>query len=138
MRKNEGKVYFAFQGDNFNPNEITKLLGINPTKVRLKNELPSGKLPKFSSWIFSSENIVDEVIDIYEMTTSLVKTLESKVDIINEIRQKLNVTTHLEVILSFSTNEEISTPAIGFDTATIDFLAKVGAFIDIDTYLLPS
>ena len=138
MRRNEGRVYFAFQGDNFDPNEITKLIGINPTKIRLKNELPSGKLPKFNSWIFSSENVVDEVIDIYEMTTSLVKTLESKVDIINEIRKKLNVTTCLQVVLSFSTNEGISTPVIGFDTATIDFLAKVGAFIDIDTYLLPN
>lgn len=138
MRKNEGRVYFAFQGDNFNPDDITKLLGLKPTKIRLKNELPSGKLPKFSSWILSSDNIVDEVIDVYEMTTELIKTLEPKVDVINEIREKFNVTTQLEVVLSFSTNEEISTPAIGFDTTTIDFLAKVGAFIDIDTYLLPS
>jgi len=88
--------------------------------------------------MFSSNNIVDEVIDIYEMTTFLVKTLEPKIEVINEIRQKFNVTTRLEVVLSFSTNEEISTPTIGFDTTTINFLAKVGAFIDIDTYLLPS
>ena len=138
MRKNEGRVYFSFDGDNFNPNEITKLLQIQPTSIRLKNSLPSGKLPKFSSWMFSSNNIVDEVIDIYEMTTFLVKTLEPKIEVINEIRQKFNVTTRLEVVLSFSTNEEISTPTIGFDTTTINFLAKVGAFIDIDTYLLPS
>lgn len=138
MKKNEGRVYFAFQGNDFDPTEITKLLGIQPTKVRLKNELPSGKLPKFSSWIFSLDNIVDEVIDIYEITTSLVKTLEPKIEAINEIKQKFNVITRLEVVLSFSTNEEISTPAIGFDTNTINFLAKIEAFIDIDTYLLPS
>ena len=138
MRKNEGKVYFAFDGDDFNPNEITKLLKIQPSNIRLKNSLPSRKLPKFSSWIFSSDNIVDEIIDIYDMTTVLVKTLEAKVDIINEIKQKFNVTTRLEIVLSFTTNEEVSTPIIGFEIDTIAFLAKIGAYVDIDTYLLPS
>jgi hypothetical protein len=102
LRKNEGRVYFAFDGDDFNPNEITKLLKIQPTNIRLKNSLPSGKLPKFSSWIVSSDNIIDEIIDIYDMTAMLVKTLESKVDVINEIKQKFNVTTRLEIVLSFS------------------------------------
>jgi len=138
LRKNEGKVYFAFDGDDFNPNEITKLLKIQPSNIRLKNSLPSRKLPKFSSWIFSSDNIVDEIIDIYDMTTVLVKTLEAKVDIINEIKQKFNVTTRLEIVLSFTTNEEVSTPIIGFEIDTIAFLAKIGAYVDIDTYLLPS
>ncbi len=138
MRKNEGRVYFAFDGDDFNPNEITKLLKIQPTNIRLKNSLPSGKLPKFSSWIFSSDNIIDEIIDIYDMTAVLVKTFESKVDVINEIKQRFNVTTRLEIVLSFSTDEEVSTPIIGFETDTIAFLAKVGASVDIDTYLQAS
>jgi hypothetical protein len=138
LRKNEGRVYFAFDGTDFDPNEITKLLEIEPTKIKLKNELPSGKLPKFNSWIFSTNNISEEYIDIYDMATSIVQTLESKIDTINEIRKRFNVSTRLAVVLSFSTDEGISTPAIGFDASTVSFLAKVGAFIDIDTYLLPS
>jgi len=138
LRKNECRVYFAFDGDNFNPNEITKLLRIQPTNIKLKNSLPSRKLPKFSSWIFSSDNIIDDIIDIYDITAVLLKNLEDKVDVINEIKQKFNVTTRLGIVLSFSINEEVPTPIIGFETDTISFLAKIGASIDIDTYQLPS
>mgnify|MGYP004005790469 CR=1 FL=1 len=51
------KQFLTTELFNTNPNEITKLLKIQPTNIRLKNSLPSGKLPKFSSWIVSSDNI---------------------------------------------------------------------------------
>ncbi len=137
MNKNEGQVYFAFDGKDFNPHEITNFLGIQPTKIRLKGELPSGKLPKYSSWILSTENIIDEYIDIFDMATALVKILKPKINMINDVRKKFNVTTRLEVVLSFSIDEGTSTPAIGFESETIDFLGKVGANIDIDTYIQP-
>ncbi len=138
MNKNEGKVYFAFDGKDFNPHDITDFLGIQPTKIRLKGELPSGKLPKYSSWILSTENIVNEYIDVFDMATSLVKRLKPKINLINDVRKKFNVTTRLEVVLLFSVDEDVSTPAIGFETETIEFLGKIGAHIDIDTYLQPS
>ena len=137
MSKNEGKVYFAFDGVDYDPHQITKILNIKPTKIRFKGELPSGKLPKETLWIFSTENIVDEYIDIYEMATSLIKELEPKIDLINQIKKDFNLTTRLEVILFFSVDEQSSTPCIGFEVGTINFLDKVGASIDIDTYLHP-
>jgi len=137
LNKNEGKVYFAFDGEDFNPHEITNFLGLQPSKIKLKAELPSGKLPKYSSWILSTENIVNEYIDVFDMATSLVKILKPKINLINDARKKYNVTTRMEVVLFFSVDEGTSTPAIGFEAETIDFLGKVGANIDIDTYLQP-
>ena len=137
MRKNEGRVYFSFDGINYDPNEITKILNIEPTQIRYKGELPSGKLPKRTSWVLSTSNIVDEYIDIYQMATSITKTLEPKVNLINQIREQFNLTTRLEVVLWFSVDENSSTPAIGFEVETIEFLGKVGALVDIDTYLNP-
>jgi len=137
LKKNEGRVYFSFDGVDYDPNEITKILNIEPTNIRYKGEFPSGKLPKETSWILSTQNIVDEYIDIYQMATSITKILKPKINLINKIREQFNVTTRLEVVLWFSVDENSSTPAIGFEIETIEFLGKVGAFIDIDTYLNP-
>ena len=38
------------------------------------------------------------------------------------------------MVLWFSMNEEHSTPAIGFEVETVNFLGEIGAFVDIDTY----
>ncbi len=137
MRKNEGRVYFAFDGTDYDPSEITKILNIEPTQIRYKGELPSANLPKKTSWMLSTPNIVDEYIDIYQMATSITKTLEPKINLIKQIKEQFTLTTRLEVVLWFSVDENSSTPAIGFEVETIDFLGKVGALIDIDTYLKP-
>ena len=56
-------------------------------------------------------------------------------DLIIKAVQKFNVVPRLEVVLWFSDDETISTPAIGFEVETIQFLAKIGAYVDVDTYL---
>ena len=33
MASNEGRAYFALSGYHFNPDDITRLLGIKPTSV---------------------------------------------------------------------------------------------------------
>lgn len=43
----------------------------------------------------------------------------------------------LEVVLYISTDDAVSTPAIGFSNRVLAFLADVNASIDIDTYILP-
>jgi hypothetical protein len=130
LSTNEGEVYFALDGDNFDPNEITAFLGIEPTSVIVKGKPGSNK----SSWKFSSGKIINDYIDTYDMASSLIETLEPKKELIIKAIEKFKVKARFEVVLWFTCNENISTPGIGFDEKTINFLGAVNAYIDIDTY----
>lgn len=134
MSTNEGRVYFALDGDDFDPDEVTNFLGIQPTSVMRKGSRVHGKFPAKSSWAFSTPNVVNEYIDVFDMAAEIVNVLKPKKSLILQAKQRFNLVARLEVVLWFSMNEEHSTPAIGFDEETVSFLGEVGAFIDIDTY----
>ena len=87
-----------------------------------------------TTWQFSSEKIICECVDVYEMSASVVKILKPKKAVILEAINRFNLRPRLQVVLSFSMDETLSTPILGFDTATLQFFADIGAFIDIDTY----
>ncbi|WP_220745276.1 DUF4279 domain-containing protein, partial [Shewanella colwelliana] len=54
MATNEGRVYFALDGDDFDPDVLTKFLGIEPTSIIRKGEKIPDRLPKSSSWELST------------------------------------------------------------------------------------
>ncbi len=130
MDTNEGEVYFALDGEDFDPSEITEFLGIEPTSVLVKGN----PRPKKNSWKLSSGKIINNYIDTYILASSLIRILEPKKELIIKAIEKFNAKPRLEVVLWFTCNENISTPAIGFDEKTTKFLGDVGAYIDIDTY----
>lgn len=134
METNEGRVYFALDGDDFDPDEMTKFLGIEPTSIMRKGSKVPGKIPKMSSWELSTENVVNEYIDVFEMSSEIVNKLKAKKDLILQAKDRFSVSPRFEVVLWFSMNEEHSTPAIGFEVETVEFLGEIGAFVDIDTY----
>jgi len=134
MKTNEGRVYFAFDGDDFDPDVVTKLLGIEPSYIKRKGERIPGKIPKRSSWVLSTEDVKSEYVDIYDMSTQIINQLKPKKAQIIELKNKYELSTRLQVVLAIAMSEEISTPAIGFEIDTVTFLGEVGAFIDVDSY----
>ncbi len=134
MNTNEGRVYFALDGDDFDPDEVTTFLGIEPTSIKRKGSIIPGKVPKMNSWELSTDNIVNDYIDVFEMSTELVNKLKDKKVLILQAKERFNVLPRFEVVLYFSINEEHSTPAIGFEVETVEFLGEIGALVDIDTY----
>jgi hypothetical protein len=76
-RPNEGYVYFGLQG-TFDPNELTLRLGITPTSSCAKGARNSQLgLPKTSQWEVSTERMVAEYIDVYELADQVVSKLET-------------------------------------------------------------
>jgi hypothetical protein len=134
METNEGRVYFSLDGDDFDPDEVTEFLGIEPTSIKRKGSRVPGKIPKRNSWVLSTENIISDYIDVYEMSAQIVNKLKPKKELILKAKERFNALPRFEVVLWFSINEEHSTPTIGFEAETIQFLGEIGAFIDIDTY----
>lgn len=130
----QAEVYFCLNGD-FDPEEITSELGIDPTSQSKKGE--KGKYAKelsFSSWIFSTGRVVSDEIDIYDLSEKLISKIEHKEGIIKELNLKRNYQAKLQVVVLLSSNKDVSTPAIGFSQKVIQFLNQVNALIDIDLY----
>lgn len=69
------------------------------------------------------------------MANTVVKALKPHTNAILEAKNKYSLEAVLAVVLTFSTHDEVSTPAIGFDAEVISFLNSVQAYIDVDTYI---
>lgn len=135
---NEGYVYFGLRGA-FDPEEITLRIGIVPTSSCAQGARhPELGLPKTSQWQVSTERIVAECIDVYELADQIVSKLEGNAIQIKDAIAEFDLHAVLEVVLYLSTDAGGSTPAIGFSNRILSFLAKLNASIDIDTYIKAS
>ena len=127
---NEGEVYVRLQGENFNPADVTALLGLEPTKTERKGD----PIPRHTSWILSEGKLEADVIDVYEMSSALVRKLEPVAEHIVEAIRRYELEAVLQVVLWVTSDESKPTPAIGFEPNVISFLSTIGASIDVDTY----
>lgn len=127
---NEAEVYFALYGNEFDPDAVTRLIGIAPTTTKLKKD----PIPKHTWWKYSLGKVENDVIDIYDMSATLVAKLRPHEEKIALAKNTLGLNAVLSVVLWITSDETKSTPAIGFDENVISFLNSVGATIDIDTY----
>ncbi len=76
----------------------------------------------------------DELIDVYQMASSLVGKLAPHIEGILQAQKRFGLEAVLEVVLTISPDDSISTPSIGFERDVIEFAHRTGAIIDIDTY----
>lgn len=127
-------VYFALKGDNFDPDLVTQRLGITPTKIhRLGDPIgKNGNKIKFSGWYLYTDKVDNLLID--KLVEDVVSKLNDKIDIINEVKRNYNLASILEIVLYIDTDENASTPALGHDSKTIEFLFKTNTETDVDIY----
>jgi hypothetical protein len=131
LASNEGRAYFALVGYHFNPDDITRLLGIEPTAVDASGASSGLDKPVISSWELSTETITDD-IDVYELTNALVKQIEPVKEKILEVIKSHNLSPRIGVVLVLSVDKSETAPDVGFGARTIRFLAEIGAFINVD------
>ena len=131
MASNEARAYFSLAGYSFDPDNITRVLGIEPTSVNRAGAGMGMDRPAISSWELSTEKFIDD-IDVYAITNELIKLIEPKKDKILQAIEGFNLSPRVGVVLRLSADKEASSPEVGFGARTIRFLAEIGAFVDID------
>ena len=131
MASNKGRAYFGLSGYHFNPDDITQLLGIEPTTTNSSGMGGSLDKPAISSWELSTEIVTDD-IDVYDLTDIITKQLEPITDKIIQAVESYNVSPRFGVVLALSIDKEETNPDIGFGARTIRLLSKIGAFINIE------
>ena len=134
MASNEARAHFTLAGYHFNPDVITKHIGITPTSVNASGAHSELNKPVLSSWELSTETVTDD-IDVYKLTDDLIKRIEPVKDKILEICKSHNLSPRLELVLVLSVDKTESVPDVGFGARTIRFLADIGAYINVDYQL---
>ncbi len=126
-----GRAYFALSGYLFNPDDITRTLGITPTSTNGGGAGSALDKPKISSWELSTDLVTDNV-DVYDLTDIIIKQLEPVKDEILKIIESHNLSPRIGVVLALSVDNADTNPDVGFGARTIRFLAEIGAFINIE------
>jgi hypothetical protein len=134
LASNKGRAYFALMGYHFNPDDITRLLGIEPTSVNAAGAYSGLDKPVISSWELSTETVDSDMaeVDVFALTDIIVKQLEPVKEKIVEVSKSHNLSPRLGVVLTLSIDKGESSPEVGFGARTIRFLADTGSFIDME------
>ncbi len=134
METGNSYVYFALTGDNFDTFEVTNRLGITPTDSWRKGDKGQFKLILgFTSWRLSTDK-GQEYFQIDKLVDEIIFKLFDKIEIINDLKREFELNSVLEIVLYIDTNEDSSTPALGHDLRTIEFLYRTGTTTDVDIY----
>ena len=134
MASNKGRAYFSLAGYHFNPDDITRLLGVEPTSTDAAGARSSLDKPVLSSWELSTETVnSDEVnVDVYALTDIIIKQLEPIEEKILDLCKSHNLSPRMGVVLTLSVDKDETSPEVGFGARTIRFLADIGAFINVE------
>jgi len=135
VASNKGRAFFSISGYHFDPDIVTKFIGLEPTSSN--NAGMSGSLdkPVISSWEFSTETIDSDmqVLDIYKLIDDeILKKIEPSKDKIIEICKAQNLSPRLGVVLTLSIDKDETKPDVGFGARVTKFCSDIGAFINID------
>ena len=130
-----GEVYLGLYGDDFEPNEVSTFIGLAATRIARRGERNAViSRPRESAWKFSLGKVEADVINVYEMSNSLIEQLAPYESKIVEAVRVFGLFAVLQVVLWIDQDETASMPAIGFERPVLDFLTAVSATIDIDSY----
>ena len=126
------RTYFRIAGD-FDPAEITEMLGLQPEAARKKGDKrPNGTVYGFSVWKFGSCCEYD-----IETTVQMEKTIEPllpKTEILKEIARLYGASFTLEAVPVICTADE-SLPCLAPSLKVMRFCCETGTELDIDLYL---
>ena len=135
MASNKGRAYFALVGYHFNPDDITRMLGLEPTSTDDAGATSSLDKPVISSWELSTDTITsdNQEVDIYKLIDDeILKKIEPAKDKIIEVCKSHNLSPRIGVVLTLSVDKDESCPEVGFGSRMIKFCAEIGAFINVD------
>lgn len=134
---NECYLYFALTGRGFDPDAISTALNLAPTRAIYEDNSigMGGRISSYSSWQYGTPILRDgDVFRLNEIADELIVTLLPVQDKIAELIKAHRLEAYLMIVLTVSTDERDSTPAIGFSPQVISFCHAVGASIEFDIY----
>lgn len=129
--KNACYTYFRIAG-SFEPDEITKLLGIQPETAHTIGELRRNGTPyDCAEWTCGRCETYD--IDVSKMIRKTILPLLDKTDILRRIKARFDVSMYLEIVPTVYPDE--STPMLAPSMDIMRFCVETGTELDVDLYI---
>ena len=120
--ENQCYTYFKMVG-NFNPDVITKILGIQPEKSWKVGDIRrNGTKYDFSFW--SIGQCDDYNIKIENQMRKTISILLDKIELLNQIKDENDVLFYLQIVPTIYV--ENATPCLAPSLDVIDFCYKIG------------
>lgn len=126
-----GRGFIGNEGGIFNPDDITKILGIQPFKCWKKGDKRSGGSQYlFSSW--SAEKSNTDRLDVEAQCMETIKNLKSKIETLKQIKEQYDVYYVIMIVPIIYGDEP---PFMGFNEEIIEFCYLTGTTIEVDMYI---
>lgn len=132
MNKTTVKAEFSIYGDDFNPDEITELLGISPMEVNLKGTINGTRKKPSTETNWSIFTKKEESYDVKEQTDKILTIFKDKACILKKIKERHGVSFMFSLLIEVENGEK---PAIYWTPETNYFLGTIGAESSIDIYI---
>ena len=134
----ENYRFQATEAGVFDPNDITKILGIEPFRKWKKGDIRSSNIAenhpnskyRFSHW--SAERSDIERLDIGKQCLDTIKNLKHKIPELLKIKSLYDVTFHISIVPHIYNEEQ---PYMYFGKELIEFCYLTGTEIDVDMYV---
>ncbi len=125
------KIYFRFYGDSFDPDEITRRLGIQPTnKFRLGDPIDEEGRARWPGYGWIIKVGPCETLDIEGMLKELRKRAEVSPELVRKVCADLNL--DLVIICGVNGEEADTMPAMFFPTDFLSWVVELGASLNVD------
>jgi hypothetical protein len=140
MKKNEIDLSLVISDFNdITHDEITQLLGIEPTFIRIKGEKKNPKrsdspLIQSNKWAVNSRQ--DKYANFDEHMTSLLDIIEPKIDALKPICEKYGCEISCGMFVYFGNSE--STPWVHMDSRYNNIVRVLNIEFDLDLYVWPT
>ena len=124
------RAYLSLFSDHFPLEDVTERLGVQPTSTYRKGDKGKYSIKKETSWDFETEEMY--TLYVSEPINEILDIFESKINLINEIKNDYDLTIKLFIVIVIEDN---CSPAIIIDHRLVSFLHAISAEIDIDQYI---
>ena len=132
--RNSCYTYFRIVGD-FNPDDISALLNLTPEKSWKIGDLRrNGTKFDFANWEIGRCSEYD--VEVENQMRKTIAVLQDKIPVLNQIREKYDVSFFLEIVPEIYAND--TTPCLAPSLDIIDFCHATRTEIDIDMYVYDS
>lgn len=124
------RFIFELRGD-FDPNDITSEVALEPSETWRKGELGTFKRPKeYDFWCLDTGYI--NTLDLGEITQDIYSKIKLQREVISKLIKEYDITTVFSVVAKIDGS---NTPAVFFSEDIVKLGGEFGAFFDIDLYV---
>ena len=126
-------TYFSIKGE-FDPDEISKLLGLQPFEAHKAGESRARANGVYSCSVWNFGKCEEYNVNVNEQIRKTIEPLLVKVDELKHIKDSFAVNFYIEVVPEIYMDKP--TPILGLDLDIIDFCHETRTEPDIDLYVL--